>query len=625
MLRVLDISSLVVYVFGALAFSTLVLFYWGERRRGKNLASTAFPAFTLVCAIAFLSNLLFQTGIPQSAAAWTEAALLAIRGMAVGLMPPLIFHLVLESRGTEPATQGIWRCLRTALYAAGAGISVAQVLQDNRHFPAPLVDYLYRAPAVELAAAAVMGLLFQAVSGRPSHAGQRAHRVWIAVLMAILLMCAAATLGDAGAYVGQLPDYVVLAFFAINLYYRERLVFFDVLMKRGVFLAIGLAALTAAFAVTPRPSMAWLFGFGMLVWLAGPAVHGLVSRVIDRVWLRRGYSPVEAERQFIQDVQGAASEEELRSNAIQSLSAIFQAPAQVEFGDENATPAAEDDSLSAALEHAASRHGWVRLSARPNGIPFLSDDRRLLQSLACTLGMVLENVRFRADRRRAEEREQQLRLLASRAELKALRAQIDPHFLFNALSVIAGLMHGQPELADATIERLAQVFRYTLRKSDHEWTPLGEEVEFVTAYLGIEQARFGERLQVSCDVDPAAARIPIPAMSIQPLIENAIKHGVAAKETRGTVRLRAALEGGRLCVEVRDDGPGFPPDFSLAQAVESHGLRNVADRLRGYYGESAQLSWDCGKNGTRVRFTIPQAAPNGAGAAAHLTPNGVLQ
>jgi LytS/YehU family sensor histidine kinase len=202
------------------------------------------------------------------------------------------------------------------------------------------------------------------------------------------------------------------------------------------------------------------------------------------------------------------------------------------------------------------------------------------------------------------ERERQLRLLATRAELKALRAQINPHFLFNALSVIGGLIEYQPELADETIERLAQVFRYTLRQSENEWAALGDEVEFITAYLGIEQARFGERLGVELDVEPAAARVLIPAMSIQPLVENAIRHGISAKEGRGTVRLRAAVADGRLAVEVSDDGPGFPPGFTLEQRGEGHGLRNVAERLRGYYGDAARLTWSTGGAGARVVLSL---------------------
>ena len=235
-----------------------------------------------------------------------------------------------------------------------------------------------------------------------------------------------------------------------------------------------------------------------------------------------------------------------------------------------------------------------------NGGVFMSDDRRLLQSLAGALGVVLENVRFR-------EREQHLRWLASRAELKALRAQINPHFLFNALSVIAGLVHYQPELADETIEQLAQVFRYTLRKSENEWAPLADEVEFVSAYLRVEQARFGERLRFQCDVDPRAARLLIPAMCIQPLIENAIKHGVSGMEGRGAVGLRAGVQDGVLLIEVSDNGPGFPPGFSLEGPGDGVGLRNVAERLRGYYGETARLSWESGLSGTRVVLTLPQS------------------
>jgi two-component system, LytTR family, sensor kinase len=204
-----------------------------------------------------------------------------------------------------------------------------------------------------------------------------------------------------------------------------------------------------------------------------------------------------------------------------------------------------------------------------------------------------------------------LRLLASRAELKALRARINPHFLFNALNAIAGLIQEQPQLADETIEQLAQVFRYTLRKAENEWVRLEEEIEFVTAYLRVEQARFGGRLQVSLDIEPAAGAVTVPAMTVQPLVENAIKHGVSAREGRGTVCLRAAIEEGRLSVDVFDNGPGFPADFSLEDPGASHGLRNVAERLRGYYGDTARLSWQRAGNRTRVSLTIPQAAVSG--------------
>src|SRR5260370_11274011 len=111
---------------------------------------------------------------------------------------------------------------------------------------------------------------------------------------------------------------------------------------------------------------------------------------------------------------------------------------------------------------------------------------------------------------------------------------------------------------------------YTPGKSETKGAPLGEEIGSPNGTLGSEQARFGDRLHVEFDVDPAAARIPIPAMSIQPLIENAIKHGVSAREGPGTVGIRVALADGQLSVEVFDSGPGFPPGFSLHEPRESH-------------------------------------------------------
>ncbi len=156
------------------------------------------------------------------------------------------------------------------------------------------------------------------------------------------------------------------------------------------------------------------------------------------------------------------------------------------------------------------------------------------------------------------------------------------------------------------MEQLAEIFRYTLRKSEKEWVRLDEEVEFVMSCLRVEQARFGERLRVSVDVDPALGAIPVPAMSIQPLVENAIKHGASMVEEGGEVRLRGALEGANLRVEVWDNGPGFPPGFSLGDDSLGHGLRNITERLKGYCGAAASLVWERHLEMTRVVLVIPR-------------------
>jgi hypothetical protein len=612
----------IVYTLGALAFCVLSGFYLGEYRRRRATGSrVALPAFTLVCGAAFLGNLLNLGGILQGE--W----LVLVRNLAAGLVPPLLLHMILETEASGLREPRLWRRILTGFYIASAACAVTRALNETGWLLTPAGDALDDSPAALLAAGGAMGILLQAASRRTPRAGERTHRRRILAVLVLIVLSATATLAGAG-IAAPLPDYLLLVFFCLTLYHSERLVFIDLLVKGGLYVAVGILILASLLLMGlhfPDPSQAaqyYAMTLSVLVlWLVGPWIYGRVASTVDRRLLGRPYSAADSERRFIRAIQAVGSEEELRECAAQSLGEIFQAPATVQFGPSMSSGSTgsglADRGASFVLEQNNQTLGLVTLAERESGIPFLSDDLRLLQSLSSALCLSLENVRFRVEHRLQAEREQQLRLLASRSELKALRAQINPHFLFNTLSVIAGLVHSQPELADETIEHLALVFRYTLRKSENEWAPLGEEVEFVTAYLRIEQARFGERLSVRYEIDPAAAHIPIPAMCIQPLIENAVRHGVSAMEGPGSVCLRAMLTDEVLRLEVLDSGPGFPSGFSLERVAGSHGLRNVVERLRGYYGESARLFWECGENGTRVVLTFPrQVAISRAGKEA---------
>jgi len=597
--QLLYLTSLVTFTFGALTFSVLTLFYWRERRlRIQPRGGLVFPAFTLVCAAAFLMNLALRiVGEDSPVAAGLSIAL----DLGTALLPPLLLHLIFREEEVGLAARTAWRWALKLFYAASVATAVAS------HFGERWADPLDSAPTVRLAVFGVAGLAMQMSSRSERTPVERRHRSWNSGLLCLTVLVAALNLAQAAPLWGVLPDYLVLAFFCVTLYYKERLVFFDLLIKRGLFFAVSLAGLTAFFAGVPRVwqrlpadwSRPWFAALLLMpLWLVAPWIYRRLAEATDRLWLRRRYSAAEAERQFVVTVQSTGTEEDLRARAVESLHDIFQASASVSFG--NKPEPVGPDKLWARLEQRDGATGWIALEPRPDSIPYLSDDHRLLQSLARTLSVVLDNVRFR-------EREQHLRTLAGRAELRALRAQINPHFLFNALNAIAGLIPDQPQLADETVEQLAQVFRYTLRRSEKEWVRLDEEVEFVKAYLRVEQARFGERLQVEFHVDAAAGALQVPAMSIQPLIENAIKHGVSTVEGRGTVRLSAQFVGGALTIDVFDNGPGFPAGYSLAASnVTGHGLRNVAERLRGYYGDSARLDWECGAEGTRVSVRIPQ-------------------
>ncbi len=616
--KLLYLASLITFTFGALTFSVLALFYWRERRLRRNPGSgPVFAVLTLVCASAFLVNLLLQAAAALDAPPAVVTSLSLALGLITGLLPPLLFHLIYYEERHELPWRRAWRWVLALMYTVGVAAAVWKGLQDWDWIPLAQDYGLDRAPAVMFGSAGVLGLMAQGLSRRRLQSSEPQHRFWMRVLLLLSVVCAAANLAWPGTLVSLFPDYLVLAFFCVTLYYKERLIFFDLLIKRGAFFGTALVGLTLFFAFGSRfldrlPSdwsRPWIMALLLLpFWLAGPWIYARLEQGIDRLWLRRRYSPADAERQFVREVQSAATEEDLRRRAGQSLEGIFQAPAEVLFENHPRLPSTESDGgMAAEIEADGNACGRLSLAARKNSIPYLSDDRRLLQSLARTLGVVLENVRFRQQRREQEEREQQLRWLASRAELKALRAQINPHFLFNALNAIAGLIPHQPKLADETVEQLAEVFRYTLRKSEKEWVRLDEEVEFVSSYLRVEQARFGDRLEIEIVIDPAAAAIPVPTMTIQPLIENAIKHGASVVEGRGRVRLCASLQGEALRVEVSDNGPGFPPGFSLrrGEAVPGHGLHNVMERLNGYFGDTAHLRWESTGGTTRVSIDIP--------------------
>jgi len=186
-----------------------------------------------------------------------------------------------------------------------------------------------------------------------------------------------------------------------------------------------------------------------------------------------------------------------------------------------------------------------------------------------------------------ERVEQELRTLATQAELTALKAQINPHFLFNTLNTIAQLIHTDSAQAEATVERLAEMFRHVLVGSERGLVPLEEELAFVDSYLEIEQARFGERLRVTREVAPEALDVPVPSLILQPLVENAVRHGRAAD---GSVDLtiRTQSRGDEVMIAIADQGPGMGKGVWECGG-SGHGLRNVDERLRKTYGEGYGL------------------------------------
>ena len=182
---------------------------------------------------------------------------------------------------------------------------------------------------------------------------------------------------------------------------------------------------------------------------------------------------------------------------------------------------------------------------------------------------VLEEVRLK---------ESELRTQAARAQLAALQARIKPHFFFNTLNTISALLAEDPAKADEVVQTLAGLFRYTFKAAHADAVTLGEELEFVEGYLAVEKARFGDRLKVAWSVDPDARAARVPGLVLQPLVENAVGHGIAPAPGGGTVRISGRVLGGRVVVEVEDDGVGLAAE-GISLIREDHGLGNVRKRV----------------------------------------------
>lgn len=173
-------------------------------------------------------------------------------------------------------------------------------------------------------------------------------------------------------------------------------------------------------------------------------------------------------------------------------------------------------------------------------------------------GMFVQQVRFEGLLRAHRDREDVLREETLRAELRALQAQINPHFLFNALNALAELTHSDGAAAEVLVQDLSHLLRYSLRSSSRDRVTLGQELAAVDRYLRVEGARLGERLRVERHVDAEVLELALPGLVLQPLVENAVHHAVAPRPEGGRIRIEARREGDRLLLAVADDGPGLP-------------------------------------------------------------------
>jgi two-component system LytT family sensor kinase len=264
-------------------------------------------------------------------------------------------------------------------------------------------------------------------------------------------------------------------------------------------------------------------------------------------------------------------------------------------------------------------HYQLLIGELAGGRRLLSDDLDFLESVALMTSRRIDATRVIHERCLRDVQEQEMRKLATEAELRALRAQLNPHFLFNALTTIGFLIQTAPDRALETLMRLTQLLRGVLRSSEDEFATLGQEIELIESYLDIERARFEDRLRVMIDVPSSLRRIRVPALLIQPLVENAIKHGVSPCRAGGEVVILARLERAdanqtsaptntecALQIWVRDTGVGASEQELAHGRARGIGLQNVEQRIKRHYGDAATFDIRSASGvGTTVELSLP--------------------
>jgi hypothetical protein len=268
-----------------------------------------------------------------------------------------------------------------------------------------------------------------------------------------------------------------------------------------------------------------------------------------------------------------------------------------EFSGPRAELESQGVEIVTPLRVAAGPTRYAFLGRRSGGRRYLSED---LTALARAASVIVERIEG--------HRESEMRRLVAQAELRALQSQIHPHFLFNALNALYGIIPREARGARETVLNLADIFRYFL-ETRKTFLPLREEMRIVKAYLEVERLRLGEKLRTEVDIAPETLAATIPVLSIQPLVENAVKHGIAPLPEGGLVRIEARRHAsGILAISVRDTGAGFSPDAR----TNGVGIENVARRLELSYGSAARLDVNSGAGGTSVLLSIPASAAAGA-------------
>lgn len=411
------------------------------------------------------------------------------------------------------------------------------------------------------------------------------------------------------------------------LYQNYRFAFADLFLKRAISLMLLTLGAFCLYIFVAAPLLNYhethdrndvqAVGLILTLWVATaliyPKLHDFAVWLVDKIILQRAdYDKFQLE--LAQKLEKIDSIDNVLNEICQKLKTVLTAE-NADWKENYETSDGTRFSFVSFTPHRAdifiptaeTPFYELNLSNFAGGRRLLSDEIVMLEAVALLTARRIDALRVTHERCDRELREQEFAKLATEAQLSALRAQINPHFLFNSLTTIGYLIQTTPEKAFETLMKLTQLLRGVLR-STGEFCTLGEEIKLIENYLDIEKTRFEEKLTVKIEVAKDLEKMRVPSLILQPLVENAIKHGISENKNGGEVEIVAKLENEKnevfLNLSVFDTGAGK----NAKKTADSNGvgLQNIRERLESYYGKKAKLSVVSDKTaGTKAEIILP--------------------
>ncbi len=569
-------------------------------------------------------------------------ALFAIAYAALGLLPAVFVHAAVSSWGSDRGGRRSERWITGLGYGLAGGAALAQIGEEALSGATP------SSGAFQVLAVGFLVVVVLLVIASPPDARRRGGLLWTLALA--LFSVSAWHLGQHQPGAEAWPAVVLghhasipLALAILWIDFRFALA--DIFLKRalavlvlvgvvvGLYLGLYGAHLGQGDPIAPQWVLLAL-ALSTATALSYPVIRRVTGWFVDVVLLGRPDAS-ELRGEIARRLIACDTPEDILKLVADSLAPALNAGRASWEVSAEAAPAGQElvrlpnrsdrPGVAVSVPTAEPPHYVLRFDSLGGGRRILSDDVALLESVALVTARRLDALRWIQERFERDLREELVAKLATEAELRALQAQLNPHFLFNALNTLGYLMKAAPDRARSTLHDLTKLLRAVLKRSGGDIATLGQEIDLVESYLAIERARFEDRLRLRVDVPAFLRGLPVPPLLVQPLVENAIKHGIAPRREGGEIVVRAWVEQGgheapsthTLVIEVSDTGVGASEMAVAAGRASGVGLSNVAKRLRAHFGTEASLSLvSQAGQGTRVTLRLPGSSTQRATPAA---------